>query len=69
MYESKRYEEAEKEYREAINLNPNDAKAHNDLGNLLVQHFNRYKEAEKEFRKADLLFSTQNPQFKNKNIK
>ncbi|PKP57053.1 MAG: hypothetical protein CVT89_05130, partial [Candidatus Altiarchaeales archaeon HGW-Altiarchaeales-2] len=47
----KRYEEAEKEFREAIRINPNDAEAHNNLGNLLAD-LNRYEEAEKEYGEA-----------------
>ncbi|CEG11502.1 hypothetical protein MSIBF_A1490001 [groundwater metagenome] len=50
-YYTKRFEEAEKEFREAIRLNPNYADAHNNLGNLLII-LNRYEEAEKEFREA-----------------
>jgi len=47
----KRYEEAEKEYREAIKINPNLAYAHNNLG-ILLQNLKRYEEAEKEYREA-----------------
>ncbi|CEG12360.1 hypothetical protein MSIBF_A2190001 [groundwater metagenome] len=47
----KRFEEAEKEYREAIRLNPNYADAHNNLGNLLGD-LKRFEEAEKEYREA-----------------
>jgi|GEM_PF-2583064 len=47
----KRYEEAEKEYGEAIKINPNLAEAHNNLG-LLLDDLNRYEEAEKEYREA-----------------
>ena len=34
MTELKRYEEAEKEYREVIRINPDDAEAHYNLGFL-----------------------------------
>ncbi|MFN3528170.1 MAG: tetratricopeptide repeat protein, partial [Candidatus Altarchaeaceae archaeon] len=44
----KRYEEAEREYKEAIRINPNLAGAHNNLGNLL-KILGRYEEAEKEY--------------------
>ena len=47
----KRYEEAEKEYREAIKINPNLAYAHNNLG-ILLHNLERYEETEKEFREA-----------------
>ncbi|MFN3528042.1 MAG: tetratricopeptide repeat protein, partial [Candidatus Altarchaeaceae archaeon] len=47
----KQYEEAEKEYREAIRINPYYAEAHNNLGILLAE-LKRYEEAEKEFREA-----------------
>jgi len=45
----RKYEEAEKKYREAIRINPNYAEVHNNLGVLLV-NLNRFDEAEKEFR-------------------
>jgi len=47
----KEYDEAEKEYREAIRINPNFAGAHNNLGNLLA-NLQQYDEAEKEYREA-----------------
>ena len=47
----KSYDEAEKEYRDAIRINPNYADAHNNLGNLL-KNLKRYEEAEKEYREA-----------------
>ncbi len=50
-YYRKRSDEAEKEYREAIRLNPNLAEAHNGLG-LLLYDLKRYEEAEKEYREA-----------------
>jgi len=42
---------AESLLKKAIRINPNDAEAHNNLGNLL-DDLKRYDEAEKEFRKA-----------------
>ncbi len=38
-------------YSTAIELNPNDAYAHNNLG-ILLKNLNRYEEAEKEYREA-----------------
>ncbi|MCK4735691.1 MAG: tetratricopeptide repeat protein [Methanophagales archaeon] len=46
-----RTEEAEKEYREAIRINPNYAEAHNNLG-ILLGELKRFEEAEKEYREA-----------------
>jgi tetratricopeptide (TPR) repeat protein len=46
-----RYDEAEKEYREAIKINPNLAVAHYNLG-VLLKDLQRYDEAEKEYREA-----------------
>ncbi|MFA5780112.1 MAG: tetratricopeptide repeat protein [Elusimicrobiota bacterium] len=51
LYNSKRYENAEKEYREAIRIDQNYAEAHNNLGNLLYDS-KRYEEAEQEYRQA-----------------
>ena len=51
LAEETRFSEAEMEFREAINLNPNFAEAHLNLGNVL-ENFNRNSEAEKEYRKA-----------------
>ncbi|MFA5779130.1 MAG: tetratricopeptide repeat protein [Elusimicrobiota bacterium] len=51
LYNSKRYEEAEKEYRETIRINPNNADAHNNLG-VLLYNSKRYEEAEKECREV-----------------
>ena len=48
----------EKEYREAIKLNPNFAATHNNLG-LLLKNLNRFEEAEKEFRTAAKLYREQ----------
>jgi len=50
-YSNGDYEKAEKEYREAIRINPNLAVAHNKLGELLVD-LRRYDEAEKELKEA-----------------
>ena len=46
-----RTEEAEKEYKEAIRINPNLAEVHNNLGNLLY-NLKRFGEAEKEYKEA-----------------
>ena len=46
-----RVDEAEKEYRKAIRINPTLAEAHNNLG-LLLENLKQYEEAEKEYRKA-----------------
>ena len=51
FYNLNKFEEAEKEYREAIKINPDYADAHNNLGALL-QNLKRYEEAEKEYREA-----------------
>lgn len=51
FYYSKRYEEAEREYGEAIRINPNLAEPHNNLG-ILLQILKRYEEAEKEYKEA-----------------
>jgi tetratricopeptide (TPR) repeat protein len=50
-YFTKNYKEAEKEYREAIRINPEHAKAHYNLG-LLLANLKRNNEAEKEYREA-----------------
>ncbi len=47
----KNYPEAEKEFRTAIKINPDYAKAHYNLGNLL-RNLKNYPEAEKEYRTA-----------------
>ncbi len=47
-----RHKEAEEEYNKAIELNPKDAEAHNNLGNLLSNYVERHKEAEDEYNKA-----------------
>jgi len=41
----------EKEFREAIRINPNDAEAHFSLG-ISLYYLKRYDKAEKEFREA-----------------
>ena len=50
-YYARMYEDAEKELRALLNRYPNDAKSHNDLGNLFY-NLKRYEDAEKEYRKA-----------------
>jgi len=51
LQNSKRFYEAEKEFREAIRINPDYLGAINDLG-VSLANLNRYEEAEKEWRKA-----------------
>jgi len=51
LMNKRNFEEAEKEFREAIKINPNYADAHNNLG-ILLQNLNRYEEAEKEYRES-----------------
>ncbi len=52
LEKSKRYDEAEKEFREVIRIDPeHEILVHNRLGLVLVQ-LKKYDEAEKEFRKA-----------------
>src|SRR3989339_240170 len=51
LFNLKRYEEAEREYREAIRTNANYAEAYYNLG-LLLKKTKRYEEAEKEYRRA-----------------
>lgn len=51
-------DEAEKEFREAIRINPNDVKAHNNLGLLLMKQ-GKYKEARAKLEKAVELFEKQ----------
>ena len=46
-----RVDETEKEYREAIRINPNYADAHSNLG-ILLSDLKRFEEAEKEYREA-----------------
>ena len=51
LYNLNRYEEAEKEYREALRIKPDGAEAHNNLG-ILLYNLNRSEEAEEEWREA-----------------
>jgi len=51
LYNLKRYEEAEEEFREAARINPGLAESHHNLG-LLLENLKRYGEAEAEFREA-----------------
>ena len=46
-----RLDEAEKEYRGAIRINPDFAEAHHNLG-ILLYNLKRFEEAEKEYREA-----------------
>jgi tetratricopeptide (TPR) repeat protein len=43
---------SEESYRRAIELNPNEADAHNNLGNLLSKDAQRQQEAEQAYRRA-----------------
>ena len=54
----KRYKEAEKEFREAIKLNPNVAEAHANLGILYLQQ-GKINDAQKELEIAHELFFDQ----------
>ncbi|HOC52569.1 MAG TPA: tetratricopeptide repeat protein [Caldisericia bacterium] len=45
------FEESEDKYKKAIELNPKDAEAHNNLG-VLYYNQNKFKEAEYEYKKA-----------------
>ncbi|KAF5415702.1 MAG: hypothetical protein C5S49_05460 [Candidatus Methanogaster sp.] len=54
----KRYDEAEKEYREAIRIYPDYAKAHGNLG-FLFRTTERPDEAKNEFEIAKELFEKQ----------
>ena len=70
---SKKYDEAEKEYRTAIGLFPLYPEAHNNLGCLLMT-LKRYDESEDEFRKAikidpDYVYAHQNLGVLLKNLK
>ncbi len=58
MQNLNRYEEAEKEYREAILLNPNYAEAHANLGGLYLQQ-GKIDNAGKELEIAHELFLDQ----------
>ncbi len=51
FYDSKRYEEAEREYRKAIQKNPNNTGAHYNLGILLCD-LGSCEEAEREYREV-----------------
>jgi tetratricopeptide (TPR) repeat protein len=50
-YYAKNYNEAEKELRAVLQINPDLAEAHNNFGSLLKE-LERYDEAEKEYREA-----------------
>ena len=47
-----RYEEAERYYRRAIDLDPQNAWPRSGLGDLLSDHLQRYEEAEQAYRRA-----------------
>ncbi|MCK4735560.1 MAG: tetratricopeptide repeat protein, partial [Methanophagales archaeon] len=51
LIELGRYEDAEKEFKKALELNPNDYLTHNDYG-VLLHNWKRYDEAEREFKDA-----------------
>ncbi len=57
LEETGRNEEAEKEYREAISLVPEDADTHYQLA-VLLEETGRKKEAKKEYQKASFLDPT-----------
>lgn len=48
----KRYQEAEKAYRDLIDIDPGNPTAWNNLGNLLKDYLDRCEEAEQAYRKA-----------------
>ncbi len=58
-YESGNFEEAEKEYKEAIKINPNFAEAHAYLGLLLYVQTKNKDKAKEEILKAKDLFEKQ----------
>ena len=58
LHQMKKYDEAEKAYREAISINPNIAEAHNNLGKLLIDQ-NRTDEGKREAEIALKLFKKQ----------
>ena len=51
LYRAGLYEEAEREFRDAIKINPNLSETHYNLG-LFFEHLNRYEEAAEEYREA-----------------
>lgn len=51
LVQMRKFDEAEKEYRETIKLDPNHVAAHNNLADLL-RRFNRLDEAETEYRET-----------------
>ena len=52
------FEEAEKEYRAAIKINPGYAEAHANFG-ILLKELNRAEEAKSELKTAERLFIKQ----------
>ena len=58
LHQMKKYDEAEKVYREAISIDPNFAEAHNNLGKLLID-LNRTDEGNREAEIALKLFKQQ----------
>ena len=54
----KQYNEAIKDYNQAIELNPQDAKAYNNRGNAKAR-LKQYTEAIKDYKKAKKLFEQQ----------
>ena len=54
----KQYNEAIKDYNQAIELNPQDAKAYNNRGNAKA-HLKQRNEAIKDYKKAKKLFEQQ----------
>ena len=66
LHKSKKYKEAEREYRKAIKINPNYEDAHNGLG-VLLYNLKKYEEAQTEFR--DVLMINPNNAEANNNLK
>lgn len=54
----KRFEEAEREYRETIRINPDYGEAHGNLG-ILYSRLEKTEEAKKELETAKRLFEAQ----------
>jgi hypothetical protein len=66
LQKSKRFNEAEKEFREAIEINPKYVEAIHDLG-VSLANLKRYEEAENEWRKALIINPYFSPAIENLN--